>query len=198
MRRLRAAGIDGGLAVDLGCGSGIWARLLVDAGYEVLGVDISADMLDIARGRVPEGRFVHGSAHEIELPPCVAVTAIGEVLGYGDADLGPVFEHVSAALRPGGLFLFDLAGPGREPEPRHLEVDGPGWHMQVDMSERDGVLTRRIDLGDAVETHVLRLHTPADVLGTLARAGFAHAETIDSYGDELAMPPALVAFSASR
>jgi SAM-dependent methyltransferase len=49
LRRLRRAGIRDGLVVDIGCGSGIWARALTDAGYDVLGVDVSEAMLQIAR-----------------------------------------------------------------------------------------------------------------------------------------------------
>ena len=82
LRRLHAAGLDGGLVVDLGCGSGIWARALLDAGFGVLGIDLSADLLAIARDRAPEARFVHASLLEAELPPCAAVTALSEVVNY--------------------------------------------------------------------------------------------------------------------
>ena len=46
---LRAHGITTGRVVDLGCGSGIWAALLLDAGYEVLGIDISPAMIRLAK-----------------------------------------------------------------------------------------------------------------------------------------------------
>lgn len=39
--------------IDLGCGSGLWARKLSRADYEVVGYDISASMLAMARKRVP-------------------------------------------------------------------------------------------------------------------------------------------------
>src|SRR5882757_1954445 len=39
---LKAGGIDQGLVIDLGCGSGILSRAIYQAGYDVLGVDISA------------------------------------------------------------------------------------------------------------------------------------------------------------
>ncbi len=45
LARLRESGIEEGLVVDLGCGSGIWAAELLGAGYEALGVDASAEML---------------------------------------------------------------------------------------------------------------------------------------------------------
>jgi ubiquinone/menaquinone biosynthesis C-methylase UbiE len=89
LRRLHDAGLDGGLVVDLGCGSGIWARALLDAGFEVLGVDLSADLLAIARERAPEARFVQASVLDVDLPPCAAVTAMSEVVNYAaDPRLG--------------------------------------------------------------------------------------------------------------
>ena len=54
---LRRRGIESGAVVDLGCGSGIWARELVDAGYEALGIDASAAMVRLARRRAPAARF---------------------------------------------------------------------------------------------------------------------------------------------
>src|SRR5260370_30626477 len=71
-----------GTVVDLGCGSGILAGILTDAGYAVHGVDLSADMLDLARRTAPGPTFEHGSLLDVELPPTVAVTAIGEALNY--------------------------------------------------------------------------------------------------------------------
>lgn len=53
LKILRRHGIRKGLVVDLGCGSGIWARELTDAGYEVLGVDISGAMIRLARKKRP-------------------------------------------------------------------------------------------------------------------------------------------------
>src|SRR5918995_6203519 len=112
-------GIRDGLVVDLGCGSGLWARELIDAGYRVLGIDISEAMIEISRERVPEAEFSVGSLFEAEIPPCVAVTALSEVLNYlFDAEneeqgLGRLFRRVYDALDPGGLFVFDALGPGQ-------------------------------------------------------------------------------------
>ena len=54
---LRCRGSSRGLVIDLGCGGGLWARRLVDAGYGVLGIDISPHMIAMARQRVPEATF---------------------------------------------------------------------------------------------------------------------------------------------
>src|SRR5262249_54099196 len=73
---LTRSGITGGLVVDLGCGSGIWARILTNAGYDVLGVDYSAAMIALARRHAPKAKFCHGSYLDADLPPCDAVTSI--------------------------------------------------------------------------------------------------------------------------
>src|SRR6476620_9236965 len=75
---LRAHGFRTGLIVDLGCGSGILSKAMIDAGYDVLGIDISPAMIRIARKRVPRARFATASLLRFEFPACHAVAAIGE------------------------------------------------------------------------------------------------------------------------
>lgn len=52
---------------DLGCGTGTLTRLLVDGGYTVDGLDFSPAMLERARAKVPEARFVTGDAADPDL-----------------------------------------------------------------------------------------------------------------------------------
>ena len=74
-----------------------------------------------ARAAAPAARFEIASWVDAELPPCAAVTAIGEVVNYGfdprggDAALHALFARVHAAVAPGGVFVLDVAGPGRVP-----------------------------------------------------------------------------------
>jgi SAM-dependent methyltransferase len=198
LRMLAEGGIRHGLVADLGCGSGIWARALVDAGYDVLGVDISADMLAIAAERVPEARLVRASAFEAELPACAAVTSIGECLGYafdrhsGREALADLFARIHAALAPGGMLIFDLAAPGREPppeRPRHDRRAGDGWTLCMEAWEEGERLVRDItvvrDGGPRVhERHDVVLHPPERVLADLEAAGFT-ARVLDGYGPAL-------------
>lgn len=207
VRRLRAAGIDGGLVVDLGCGSGILARALTDAGYDVLGVDLSAALLDIARERVPEARFAHGSLHDAELPPCAAITAVGEIFGYAGVG-GGLFERLHAAIEPGGLLVFDIAAPGREgEEPRRAWHEADGWLLCMEARADDATLTRAITTftrtGDGSwrrgdETHTLTLYDPAGLIDALHAAGFDARVADGGYGPELELPRGLVVIEASR
>ena len=208
LRRLQAAGIDGGLVVDLGCGSGILARALTDSGYEVLGVDLSAALLDIARERVPEARFVQGSLHDAELPRCAAITAVGEIFGYAGVD-DRLWGRLHAALEAGGLLVFDIAAPGREgSEPRRAWHEGDGWLLCMEARADSGTLTRsittfaRTDDGSwrrSDETHTLELYDPTVLIDALRAAGFADARAADGgYGPELELPPGLVVIEARR
>src|SRR4051794_23823051 len=181
LRLLARAGVRDGLVIDLGCGSGIWAEILLGAGYEGLGVDASADLPALARRRAPAARFVHGSLDDVALPAgAAAVTALGEVLSYGPrATLEPVFARVATALRPGGVFAFDVVGPGREPRPRRGWTEGDDWVVCVDAREEGRAVSRRIvtfrragtTWRRSEETHVQRTFAREEVLAALAAAG---------------------------
>jgi SAM-dependent methyltransferase len=190
LRRLRAGGLGGGLVVDLGCGSGIWAEALVSAGYDVLGVDLSPAMIALARARVPGGQFRVGSFVDAALPPCVAVTALGECFSFlvdganTRRGLRGLFRRVHSALCPGGLLIFDAAGPGRVGRrgPRRTCAAGDDWAVLVSAEEDTGrrLLTRSITSFRKVsglyrrdhEVHRLRLFTRAELAGDLRGAGF--------------------------
>ncbi len=114
---LQKNNINTGLVVDLGCGSGLWAQELVKSGYDAIGIDISPAFIDIARHRVAEAEFRVNSLFNAEIPPCNAVTSIGECLNYlfeNENDkqrLVELFNRIYKALTPGGVFVFDIATP---------------------------------------------------------------------------------------
>jgi len=209
---LKEAGFTDGVVVDLGCGSGITSRAFRDAGFDVVGIDLSAPLLEMARRRVPDGDLRLASYVSADLPPCVAVTAIGEVFNYGfDAANGTasrlrVFERIREALAPGGILVFDMAGCARMPEGGHSKTfhEGPDWTVTVAVEGDGRVLTRRITTfrrqGECYrrdhEVHTLHLIDSPAVVDTLRRAGFT-VRTMDRYGD-LELPRGLVAFLATR
>ncbi|MFO0914067.1 MAG: class I SAM-dependent methyltransferase [Pirellulales bacterium] len=211
---LRRQGVTSGTVVELGCGSGISARTLVDAGYAVMGVDLSESLIELARRRVPEATFVAKSFSEAEIPPCVAVTAIGEVLSYRfdstncAATRADLFQRIYSALMPGGIFLFDMAGPVRAPVGGRQQafVEGSDWVvlMEAESNAARTLLTRRITTfrrtGDCYrrdnEVHQLELAEPADVIDSLGQVGFA-VDTLSQYGS-CTLPPGLVGCLARK
>jgi SAM-dependent methyltransferase len=196
---LELNGIGEGLVVELACGSGISSRMIVDGGFDVHGFDISADMIELARERVPEGRFDVVSLYDAEIPPCVAVTGIGEAFNYrfderaGFAAMRGVLERAHAALAPGGILLFDVAQPGRGmPRLEHTTWDGPGWEVTSEVVEAPGTSTleRRITTKRGpqleeveVEIHRLALYDHEEVFVMLREIGFDPA-TLASYAED--------------
>ena len=210
---LRGRGLSEGTVVDLGSGSGILAEALVAAAYRVVGFDISASMVELARRRVPRAEFRQASFLEAPLPECVAVTAIGEVFNYlfdtanTPRRLEQFFRRVYEALTPGGLLVFDVATPGRVAEGiRRGFTEGDGWACLYEAEEdRHGrTLERRITTfrrhGAAYrrdyEVHRLRLYDRKELATVLRQAGF-RVRTVTAYGGPT-FPPGYIGFIARK
>jgi len=121
---LRAAGIGPGMRViDLGTGTGHVAMLIKDlfgAGGQVIGIDTSAKLLEVASTRAaaqPQVRFVQGDVRTWrDEAPFDAI--VGRLILFHLHDAVAVMKHQLAALRPGGLLLaldFDLGASRAEP-----------------------------------------------------------------------------------
>ena len=211
---LRRAGINDGVIVDLGCGSGIASCHFCEAGFQVIGVDLSQALIALARERVPTGKFQIRSFVDFDFPPCVAVAGIGEVFNYA-ADPGNnstaranMLGRIYEALVPDGVLLFDLAGPNRAPARGHERTftQSEDWAVLVEV-EADpvrSVLTRHITTfrknGELFrrsnETHRLALVEPNEMLELLKKIGFV-ATALDSYR-ALPLPRGLHAYMARK
>ena len=101
----------GGLVLEVGCGSGLLTRHLVDAGHRVIATDASPAMIELAREHA-------ASADDLKvlvlpddpLPEADAVVSVGHVVNYvGDREA--VLQSIIAiarSVRPGGLFAIDV------------------------------------------------------------------------------------------
>jgi SAM-dependent methyltransferase len=211
---LRRSGIKRGLVIDLGCGSGRWARELNRNGYAALGVDQSPAFILLARKMAQQSTFVCASLLRLKLPECDAVTSIGECFNYsfdrkaGKQELARLFARVYSALRPGGVFIFDVADPSRIPAegPRRIGSQGADWAILVETSgdKRWNLLTRRIisfrKTGSryrrSEEIHRLHLYKAAEIVAILNRTGF-HVTRLKGYG-RFRLPVGIAAFVARK
>ena len=102
--------------VELGCGTGTLAAILAARGYQVTAVDLSPDMLSVAAEKC-EGldvQLVCQDMSKLTLPmQADAVICCLDSLNYvtRPAQVQRTFQRVFRALKPGGLFLFDVKTP---------------------------------------------------------------------------------------
>lgn len=113
--RLKQNQITDGILLDLGCGTGSMTELLAKQGYDMIGVDLSDSMLDIAmEKRAQSGHnilYLQQDMREFELYGTVrAVICLCDSLNYllEEDDLLTTFKLVNNYLDPNGLFIFDF------------------------------------------------------------------------------------------
>ena len=115
---LRREGLRPRTAVDLACGTGSVTAILARQGLDVIGVDLSEEMLTVAMEKVMDmgcpPRFVCQPLQALKLPRGVdlAVCAL-DSLDYitEPKDCAEAIRRVYKALNPGGIFIFDVNTP---------------------------------------------------------------------------------------
>lgn len=109
---LEENGVKDGLLLDLGCGTGKMTRLLKEKGYDMIGIDLSEEMLGIARERESEGiLYLQQDMREFELYGTVkGIISACDCMNYilEEEELLQVFKLVNNYLDPGGIFVFDM------------------------------------------------------------------------------------------
>ena len=108
-------GVRDGIVLDLGCGTGAMTEILAGYGYDMIGVDNSEDMLELAmEKRIASGHdilYLLQDMREFELYGTVrAVVSVCDSVNYitEPEELAGVFRLVNNYLDPGGIFIFDF------------------------------------------------------------------------------------------
>jgi SAM-dependent methyltransferase len=100
-----------GLVVEIGCGSGLLTRYLVDAGHRVVATDASPAMLDLAREVVGDAEDIRSLVlPDDPIPPADAIVGVGHCLNYlpDAAAIDRALVAIAQALLPGGILAIDL------------------------------------------------------------------------------------------
>lgn len=113
VQELKKASVSGGLLLDLGCGTGTLTRMLASAGYDMIGVDRSQEMLTEAREKTTGTDILYlcQDMRAFELYGTVrAVISTCDTMNYllTPEDFIQTVRLVNNYLDPGGLFIFDL------------------------------------------------------------------------------------------
>lgn len=194
--------------LDVACGTGTATRILAQRGYEMVGVDLSDDMLRIGRERAAdEGLaipFYKQDAAAISLCPQQFDAAISlfDSLNYIlDPDqLAKTFSGISKHLTPGGSLLFDLnteyalaEGMFNQSCARRDEKLHYRWRSRYDAETRLCTVRMRFAYDDGggsgerkifTEVHRQRAYHKDEVVGWLDNAGFEQTHIYDAYSLE--------------
>jgi len=184
-----------GLVIDLGCGSGVIAQELLKNNFEVLGIDQSAELIEIAKKKAPTAKFIIDSFFNTDFPHCISVISTSECLNYATeknnaAGLKEIFLKIYNALQNGGLFIFDMIGP--HSTDKNYMIEYADWTMFVHVYTcqdstklvRDVTLFRKI--GDyyrkSTEQHKVNLYSQNQITTLLKDVGF-EVSLFKEYGD---------------
>ena len=128
-------GAGGGPVADVGCGPGYVTGYLHDAGVDVFGIDLSPEMIAIARRDYPGLRFEVGTMTDLDLADglLVGLIAFWSVIHVPDYAIPGVFEQFRRVLRPQGLLLV---GFHVGDETRHTSEGYTGRPVNVDSHRR--------------------------------------------------------------
>ena len=129
-----------GLVVELGCGSGLLTRHLLDAGHRVVATDASPAMLELARAGAPDAEDVRQvRLPDDPIPDADAIVSVGHALNYlpDEAAIARAFVAMAHALRPGGVLAIDVCdlewGAARRDVATHGRV-GQDWAIITETS----------------------------------------------------------------
>lgn len=115
VRELYAHNIKEGLVLELGCGTGCMTELLAAKGYDMIGLDVSDEMLNLALNKRQESGYdilyLNQDMRAFELYGTVrAVVSVCDSINYllDEEDIIACFRLVNNYLDPGGIFMFDF------------------------------------------------------------------------------------------
>ena len=198
-------GIEKELILDLGCGTGVLTELLARKGYDMIGIDLSQEMLNRAIEKRDASKlpilYLQQDMREFELYGTVkAVVSVCDSLNYllEDEDVIQTFRLVNNYLDPQGLFIFDF-----NTVYKYKEVIGDAtiaenredcsfiwenyYHEQEKINEyeitffiKEGEFYRRFE-----ETHFQRGYTVEEMQDFLLKAGleFISMKDADTFLD---------------
>jgi SAM-dependent methyltransferase len=206
---LEQYGVKDGLVLELGCGTGSMTELLAGRGYDMIGVDNSMEMLEIAREKQDASGsdilYLLQDMREFELYGTVrAVVSVCDSMNYitDSEDLLEVFRLVNNYLDPGGVFIFDLNTLykyetllGDQVIAENREESSFIWENWYDQEEQinEYDLTLFIENEDGLyekyeETHYQKAYALEEVCGLLKRAGLKVEAVYEAFTRETPRP----------
>ncbi|WNC16948.1 class I SAM-dependent methyltransferase [Brevibacillus brevis] len=183
-----------GRVLDLCCGSGRHSRALARRGYEVVGVDLSPVLLQLAEEQndYPNLRFLRSDMRSIPFrDEFDIVVNLFTSFGYfsSDEENGTVVKNMARALKPGGEVVIDYLNPSyviAHLVP-HSRKETDGMLIEEDRWLEEGYVKKRISITDGKSAEPrryveqVRLFRIEEMTGMLEQAGFGRIQVFGNY-----------------
>lgn len=178
--------------LEVGCGTGNYTKILLERGYKVTALDISQNMLKIARKKCA-CKFINGDIRDVlineKFDACVAMFA---VIGYitKNSDVIKALNNIHRHLKPNGIFIFDvwngLAVMRIFPEQRVKEAENNkvkvirfavpnlrSFDHICEVNYKLLILNKEDNTFNEInEKHIVRFYFPQEIKYYLENAGF--------------------------
>ena len=176
--------------IDVGCGGGWFTRAFQRQGYQMTGMDISAQMLDFAQETAMKqglrSEYLLGDISKTKLPPRFDfATAINDCVNYiPKTKLRAAFKNVRGGLKKGGIFLFDISSKkkieGKIANTVSVDDRDEVTYLSFNRAETDGVtmevtlFAKRADgaFDRLDETHRQYIYEEEEIVSALTDCGF--------------------------
>jgi 2-polyprenyl-3-methyl-5-hydroxy-6-metoxy-1,4-benzoquinol methylase len=132
----------GGAALDVGCGSsGRFLSLLHTQGFDAEGVDLSSEMLRLARAQAPHLRFYHADICDWVIPKQYAFISAWDSIWHVPLNKqSTVLSKLCAALSAGGVIIFTAGGLDQPNEHQNAHMGVPMYHATLGLPQTIGLL----------------------------------------------------------
>ena len=176
--------------LDIGCGGGWFTRAFQKHGYQMTGLDVSPQMLDFAQEQALKtgirSEYLLGDISTKKMPKRFDfATAINDCVNYIPKEkLNAAFKNVAAALKTGGVFLFDISSERkfREKIANTVSADDRDDITYLAFNKVDGdkavldvtLFSKRADgaFDRLDETHTQYIYTREEIEKALENNGF--------------------------
>jgi SAM-dependent methyltransferase len=184
----------GARVLDVPCGQGRHARLLAEAGFEVVGLDYSRHLLSVAKAAGTLVRYTRGDMRRLPeqwTGRFDAVVNLFTSFGFflDPADDVRVIEQFARVLRPTGVLVWH--GASRDGVMARFIArdwwqtnDGTMVAHERNFDPLSGILSVRVRQGDAERSYRIRLYTATRLAELLAAQGLIVEEAYDGWSEQ--------------
>lgn len=162
--------VKGKKILDMGCGTGLYTKIIKKKGAKVKGIDLSEGMIKIAREEVPGVEFKVGSAEKLPYKNKEFDIVLAALMMEYFSSWNKVLKEVKRVLKPNGLFIFSTGNPVVNTLHRFY-YKGRKFREIKDYF-KEGVRVREWELKDGTVNMKWYHRTYGTIIKSLVRHGF--------------------------